>query len=45
MPSARWWRSQNPTAEKAPGATLVSKDGLLATDVITIHLILSGRTA
>lgn len=39
--------SQNLTAEKAAeaGATLVSKDELLATsDVITIHLILSGRT-
>jgi D-3-phosphoglycerate dehydrogenase len=39
--------SQNLTAEKAAaaGATLVSKDELLASsDVITIHLILSGRT-
>jgi D-3-phosphoglycerate dehydrogenase len=39
--------SQNLTAEKAAegGAKLVSKDELLATsDVITIHLILSGRT-
>lgn len=39
--------SQNLTAEKAAehGARLVSKDELLATsDVITIHLILSGRT-
>ncbi|MGE0423456.1 MAG: D-2-hydroxyacid dehydrogenase family protein [Reyranellaceae bacterium] len=39
--------SQNLTADKAAasGATLVSKDELLATsDVITIHLILSGRT-
>lgn len=39
--------SQNLTAEKAAeaGAKLVSKDELLATsDVVTIHLILSGRT-
>jgi D-3-phosphoglycerate dehydrogenase len=39
--------SQNLTAEKAAehGARLVSKDELLASsDVITIHLILSGRT-
>jgi len=39
--------SQNLTAEKAAegGARLVSKDELLRTsDVITIHLILSGRT-
>ncbi|MBX3497876.1 MAG: D-2-hydroxyacid dehydrogenase family protein [Alphaproteobacteria bacterium] len=39
--------SQNLTADKAAeaGATLVSKDELLATsDVITIHMILSGRT-
>ena len=39
--------SQNLTAEKAAehGAKLVSKDELLASsDVITIHLILSGRT-
>jgi len=39
--------SQNLTAERAAqyGATLVSKDELLAqSDVVTIHLVLSGRT-
>jgi len=39
--------SQNLTAERAAqyGATLVSKDELLAqSDIVTIHLVLSGRT-
>ena len=39
--------SQNLTAERASefGATLVSKDALLSeSDVVTIHLVLSGRT-
>ena len=45
MNAVAW--SQNLTAERAAefGATLVSRDELLSTaDIVTIHLVLSGRT-
>src|SRR5260370_3383744 len=40
-----WSQNMTPEATKAAGAILVSKDQLLErADILTIHLVLSGRT-
>jgi phosphoglycerate dehydrogenase-like enzyme len=40
-----WSQNLTPEAAKAAGATLVSKDQLFEqADILTIHLVLSGRT-
>jgi len=40
-----WSRNMTPAAAHAAGALLVSKDELFKqADILTIHLVLSGRT-
>jgi phosphoglycerate dehydrogenase-like enzyme len=45
MSAVAWSQNLTPEAAKAAGATLVSKEGLFQqADILTIHLVLSGRT-
>ncbi len=45
MNPVAWSQNLTPEASKAAGATLVSKDRLFEqADILTIHLVLSGRT-
>ena len=45
MNPVAWSQNLTPEASKAAGATLVSKDQLFEqADILTIHLVLSGRT-
>jgi phosphoglycerate dehydrogenase-like enzyme len=45
MSPVAWSQNLTPEASKAAGATLVSKDRLFEqADILTIHLVLSGRT-
>ena len=45
MDAVAWSQNLTPEAAKAAGATLVSKDRLFEqADILTIHLVLSGRT-